>query len=313
MIYANIRSEDEESFCLVSPDGKSFLSWALLREQFPNEKVIQGVKSLLDFIESSEVLVPFLESKKGVLDSIGFQEFEERKFAKPFQPKSFRDFYCFEEHVKKGRAGRGLEMIPAWYEFPVFYYSNHLSIRGPGDDIPYPKSSEKLDYELEIGCILGKSVKDASLEEARDAIFGYCLVNDFSARDFQKQEMPLNMGPAKGKDFATSFGPVIIGKEEIEDRRASKGYDLKLSAYVNSSKMSEGNWQTIHYSFEEMIVRASQNCELKAGELLGSGTLGAGCLMELNIDREKALWLKPGDFIELKWDDLFVLRNRIAE
>src|SRR5690606_25003554 len=133
----------------------------------------------------------------------------------PFQPKSFRDFYAFEEHVKNGRKSRGMEMIPEWYEFPTFYYSNHLNIRGPNADILYPTGSTEVDFEMELGCVVGRRARNLSSENAGSAIFGYCLLNDFSARDFQRQEMKLNLGPSKGKDFGTSFGPIIYTAAEL--------------------------------------------------------------------------------------------------
>ena len=125
-------------------------------------------------------------------------------------PTSMRDGYAFRQHVESARRNRGLEMIPEWYEAPIFYYSNHLSFRGPFDDIAYPKDSQELDLELEIACVIGREIRNANLEEARAAIFGYSLVNDWTARDFQRFEMKVNMGPTKGKDFATSFGSYII-------------------------------------------------------------------------------------------------------
>lgn len=226
------------------------------------------------------------------------------------QPKSFRDFYAFEQHVKTARRNRGLDMIPEWYEIPVFYFSNHLAIRGPEEEIAKPKGCGKLDYELEIACVIGKEGRDISAEDADGFIFGYCILNDWSARDFQQKEMKVGLGPAKGKDFATSIGPFIVTADELTGQKEGKGFNLAMSARVNGEILSKGNMKDIHYSFAEMIERASAGTTLYPGELIGSGTVGTGCILELGEKVHR--WLEPGDVVELEIEKLGVLRNTIV-
>lgn len=234
----------------------------------------------------------------------------------PF-PRSVRDFYAFEQHVKAARALRGLEMVPEWYEVPVFYFSNHNAIFGPDDDIPKPRATQELDYELEIACVIGKPGRDIPVEEAESYIAGYMIMNDWSARDIQRKEMKLNLGPAKGKDFATSFGPALVTPDELEDRRIVREgqgsvYNLAMTARINGREFSRGNFKDIYYTFAQMIAYASQDTMLYPGDVLGSGTVGTGCILELRPETTGG-WLKPGDVVELEVERLGVLRNRIVE
>jgi len=286
---------------VLSPKGDAFYSWADYAKYFPQDKTITETKNLLDFVKRTEPLTSHLKRNLGAFEKLPKFEISEKDWQLPFTPLMFRDFYCFEEHVKNARKGRGLEMIPEWYEAPIFYYSNHLSFRGPFDDIAYPKDSQELDLELEIACVIGREIRNANLEEARAAIFGYSLVNDWTARDFQRFEMKVNMGPTKGKDFATSFGSYIITPDEIESIRSQKGYDVEVVAEINGEVLTQRNWKHIQYSFEEMLVRASKNCTIYPGEVIASGTIGGGCLMEHNVLKNEKRWLKKGDVVTLKW------------
>ncbi|GEB34366.1 fumarylacetoacetate hydrolase family protein [Brevibacillus sp. FSL K6-0770] len=231
------------------------------------------------------------------------------------RPASFRDFYAFEAHVKTARARRGLDMIPEWYRFPVFYFSNAAAFLGPDASIQQPKATEWLDYELEVACVIGKAGADIPPERAHEHIAGFCILNDWSARDIQREEVKVGLGPAKGKDFATSMGPWLVTPEELEDVRVAgaKGerYDLTMVARVNGVEYSRGNLLDIHYTFAEMIARASQDCMLYPGDVIGSGTVGTGCILELGP--EQYGWLKPGDVVELEVERLGVLRNTISE
>jgi len=226
-------------------------------------------------------------------------------------PRSFRDFYAFEQHVKTARENRGLKMIPEWYEFPVFYFSNHLAIKGPGEDIVKPKECEWLDYELEIACIIGKEGRNIPEDLADEYIFGYCILNDWSARDLQRREMKVGLGPAKGKDFSTSIGPWIVTKDELDPLKVGKGFNLSMKARVNGNLLSEGNVKDLFYTFSEMIARASQGVTLYPGEIIGSGTVGTGCILELGGEIHR--WLEPGDQVELEIDQLGVLKNTIID
>ncbi|MBX3065814.1 MAG: fumarylacetoacetate hydrolase family protein [Anaerolineae bacterium] len=226
--------------------------------------------------------------------------------------RSLRDFYAFEAHVKNARARRGLEMLPAWYEFPAFYFSNHGVIAKNDDVILYPRYTDELDYELEVAAVIGKAGINISAAEADSYIAGYTIMNDWSARDIQRREMAIGLGPAKAKDFATSLGPFLITPDEIEDRRAGKGYDLYMVARRNGKELSRGNWKDIHWSFAEMIARASEDVMLYPGDVLGSGTVGTGCILELGPENAGG-WLQSGDVIELEVERFGVLRNVIGE
>ncbi|MEH7350344.1 fumarylacetoacetate hydrolase family protein [Gottfriedia acidiceleris] len=227
------------------------------------------------------------------------------------KPQSIRDFYAFEEHVKTARGRRGLEMIPEWYDVPVFYFTNHRAVIGPEDYVSIPTNCKKMDFELEIACIIGKEGKDIPVEEADDYILGYTILNDWSARDIQAHEVKVGLGPSKGKDFATSLGPCIVTKDEIEKFRSGKSYDLKMTAAVNGKVISSGNFSTIYYSVPELISHASKNVTLYPGDVIGSGTVGTGCILELG--EEKHRWLEDGDVVELSITGLGTLRNTVRK
>jgi len=227
-------------------------------------------------------------------------------------PPIIRDFYAFEDHVKGARARRGLQMPEEWYEFPAFYYSNPAMLYGQNDQIPYPSYTKTLDYELEVACIIGKSGINIREEEAETHIAGYTIMNDWSARDIQQPEMKIGLGPAKAKDFATSLGPWLVTPDELQDKKIGSGkFDLQMKATINGKQLSDGNMNKMHWTFPQMIARASQSVELRVGEIFGSGTVGTGSLLELG--QEVHPWLKPGDRVELEVERLGVLRNRIIE
>lgn len=229
-------------------------------------------------------------------------------------PPTMRDFYAFEQHVASARAKRGLGMIPEWYEIPTFYFTNTSEIYGHDEPVPYPVGSKELDIELEIACVIGREGKDIAPEEAADYIAGYTIMNDWSARDFQRLDMKLNLGPGKGKDFATSLGPWLVTPDELAGRRigsgASERYDMSMIARVDGKEISRGNFKQIHYSFEQMIAYASRNTRLRPGDVLGSGTVGTGCLLEIGTDVHP--WFQSGETIELEIDGLGILRNKIS-
>jgi fumarylacetoacetate (FAA) hydrolase len=227
-------------------------------------------------------------------------------------PPVIRDFYAFEDHVKAARARRGLGMPKEWYEFPAFYYSNPGKVYGPNEDIPCPAYTKAMDYELEIACVLGKTGVDIKENEAESFIAGYTIMNDWSARDIQAKEMKIGLGPAKAKDFATSFGPWIVTPDELQDRKSGQGrFDLAMKARVNGKELSHGNMSSMHWTFSQMIARASQAVEVQPGDVFGSGTVGTGSLLELGQDVHR--WLRPGDEVELEINRLGTLRNRIIE
>src|SRR5260370_1798830 len=233
------------------------------------------------------------------------------------EPPSVRDFYAFEQHVKSARAKRGLGMIPEWYEVPIFYFTNNSEIYGHDEEVPYPVGSEELDIELEIACVIGREGKNIPVEEAASYIAGYTIMNDWSARDFQRRDMKLNLGPGKGKDFATSLGPWLVTPDELAPYHVGAGltpalerYDMTMLARVNGKESSRGHFRDIFYNFPSVIAWASQNARLRVGDVLGSGTVGTGCLLELGTEVHP--WFQRGDEIELEIEGIGVLRNRIA-
>lgn len=245
-------------------------------------------------------------------ERIAWKETEARLLPPLPRPMGLRDFCAFEQHVAATRASRGQEIPAAWYEFPMFYFSNPNAAYGPEEIVPLPSYSQALDYELEVACVIGQPGRDIPADRAGAFIFGYTVFNDWSARDEQKKELQVSLGPAKGKDFAASFGPAIVTADELEDRATDRlgVYDLEMVARVNGEERSKGNWKDIHYSFGEMIARASADVFLLAGEILGSGTVGSGSLLELT--EGEGPWLRAGDVVELEVERIGTLRNIVG-
>jgi 2-keto-4-pentenoate hydratase/2-oxohepta-3-ene-1,7-dioic acid hydratase in catechol pathway len=231
------------------------------------------------------------------------------------RPPSVRDFYAFEQHVKTARAGRGLEMDPDWYELPVFYFSNPSALVGHGAAVSVPPGSAELDFELEVAAVIGPGGTDLSVAEAERHIAGYTVMNDWSARDIQRREMKLGLGPAKGKDFATSLGPWLVTPDELSVHSAGsrKAFDLTMTASVNGREYSRASLADIHWSFAEMVAYASRSSRVVAGDVIGSGTCGTGCILELSLVHGSAAypWLRPGDQVALEVEGLGRLANAI--
>ena len=239
-------------------------------------------------------------------------------------PNSLRDAYAFRQHVETSRKNRGLEMIKEFDEFPVFYFSNHNAIYGPQDEIKcMPSHFEKLDFELEIAIVIGKEGRNLKANEASSYIAGYMIMNDVSARGLQMKEMKLNLGPAKGKDFASVIGPYLVTPDEIKDKLIDKGehgsiYDLKMSCFLNNQLVSEGNFKDMNWTFEQIIERVSYGTTIYPGDIIGSGTVGTGCLLELNgtgkikNSNYNEVWLKEGDVVKMKIDKLGEISNKIV-
>jgi fumarylacetoacetate (FAA) hydrolase len=276
------------------------------------KSVIQIVKEGMEHRGMLEAVAkPYLEGK--MPEDWPSWKLDEVTIYPPIMPASLRDFYAFEQHVKTANQNRGRDVPKEWYEFPVFYFSNHTEIFGHGDTIPYPAGSEALDYELEVACVIGKAGRDIQAEDAEKYIFGYMIYNDWSARDIQRKEMAVGLGPAKSKDFAQSFGPYLVTPDELADCHTGRPgvYDLEMVARVNGVERSRGNWKDLHWSFGQMIERASQGVTLQPGDVIGSGTVGTGCLLETT--KGNGPWLQPGDVVELEIERLGVLRNVVGE
>lgn len=233
-------------------------------------------------------------------------------------PTSMRDGYAFKQHVEAARRNRGLDMIPEFYEIPIFYFTNHQAVYGPGDIPVMPKHEEQLDFELECAIVIGKQGRNISAADADAHIAGYMVMNDWSARALQMQEMKLNLGPAKGKDFATSIGPWLVTREELAQHRIAtphgETYDLKMTTRLNGADVSHGNVKDMTFTFAQIIERASYGVTLYPGDVIGSGTCGTGCFLELNGSKvyDPPLWLKPGDVVECEIDGLGILTNTVV-
>jgi fumarylacetoacetate (FAA) hydrolase len=251
---------------------------------------------------------------EGVLDELRFS-IADVQLLPPVYPRSFRDFYAFEQHVMNARMKRGLEMVPEWYDAPVFYFSNTASIIGPNAPVHKPVETNELDYELEVAVVIGREGGDIPLEEADDYIAGFTILNDWSARDVQRREMKVGLGPAKGKDFATTTGPYLVTPDSLEgrivDRSRGNRYDLVMTASVNGQEYSRGNLRDMRWTFAELIAEASRNTILKPGDLIGSGTVGTGCITEFPDGTYP--WLHPGDSVRLEVEPLGALENTVVE
>ncbi len=242
-------------------------------------------------------------------------------------PTSCRDGYAFRQHVETARRNRGVEMIPEFDQFPVFYFTNHNAVFGEGDIVVEDDHLERLDFELEAAVVINKRGKNIKSHEADSFIAGYMVMNDLSARRLQSEEMKLNLGPAKGKDFATTIGPYLVTTDELETFKITSPvgnkYDLEMKAYHNGKQVSEGNLKDMNWTFAQIIERASYGVEIFPGDIIGSGTVGTGCYLELNdtwaLEAKAAgkeftpIWLKENDIIELEIAGLGRLSNKIIK
>ncbi|MBU0982531.1 MAG: fumarylacetoacetate hydrolase family protein [candidate division Zixibacteria bacterium] len=255
----------------------------------------------------------------------------DRKSIKPLapvpHPPSCRDAYAFRQHVATARRNRGVDMIPEFDQYPVFYFTNHNAVIGEGELVVESDHLLKLDFELEAAIVIGKRGRNIASKEADSYIAGYTIMNDFSARVLQMEEMKLNLGPAKGKDFATAIGPWLVTPDELEKYRTSSEfgdrYDLRMTAHHNGRLISDGNMNQMNWTFAEIIERASYGVDLYPGDVIGSGTVGTGCYLELNGtaaleakqrgEEFSPTWLQVGDTIELEMTGLGRLSHRIVK
>jgi|tagenome__1003787_1003787.scaffolds.fasta_scaffold20919048_2 fumarylacetoacetate (FAA) hydrolase len=268
------------------------------------------VDALADLVEAFS---PRDDDDEAILDA------EDLDFGPPIlRPPSFRDFYAFERHVGTMWSRRGAEIPEAWYRLPIFYFSNVSEVRGPGDPVWAPRGSEELDYELELAAIIDTPVHDLAAERGEEAIGGYAILNDWSARDLQRDETTVRLGPAKGKDFAVSIGPWLVTPDELADRRqpGSTMPDIAMTATIRTGdgsvvETSRGTLASAHHGFGSMIARASADVHLRPGDILGTGTVGGGCLLEI---REGTLgrYLEPGDEVTLEVERLGMLVTPIV-
>jgi fumarylacetoacetate (FAA) hydrolase len=243
----------------------------------------------------------------------------------PF-PSSCRDGYAFRQHVEAARRNRGAQMIPEFDQYPIFYFSNHHTVQGPGEIKCMPDHFEKLDFELEVAIVITKMGRNIKAAEADEYIAGLMIMNDMSARRLQMEEMLLNLGPAKGKDFATVTGPCLVTPDELEEfetaakeNHTGKSWNLSMKCFVNGTQVSEGNVADMDWTFAEIIERCSYGVTLYPGDIIGSGTVGTGCFLELNGTGKlndpnyQEQWLQEGDVVEMEIDGLGKLTNTIVK
>ena len=241
-------------------------------------------------------------------------------------PTSCRDGYAFRQHVAAARRNRKVDMIPEFDQYPIFYFTNHNSIQGPGDIVCMPDHFEKLDFELEAAIVICKPGRNIPAAEADEYIGGLMIMNDISARKLQREEMLLNLGPAKGKDFSTVIGPMLVTLDELEqyevpckENHAGKAWNLDMKCWVNGVQVSRGNVNDMDWTFAEIIERCSYGVQLMPGDIIGSGTVGTGCFLELNGTGKlndpnyTEQWLQEGDLVEMEIDGLGKLSNTIVK
>ena len=294
----------------------------LNKDSLINLNVFFGEICLLELIQLpdwKELII-----KKTKLNNLTTHNLEEVKLLAPIpRPNSLRDAYAFRQHVETSRRNRGLEMSKEFDDFPVFYFSNHNAIFGPTDNIEcMPSHFEKLDYELEIAILIGKEGINVKAENAKEYIAGFMIMNDMSSRGLQMKEMKLNLGPAKGKDFASVLGPYLVTPDELSGNIINEdgngcNYDLQMTCSLNGKLLSRGNLKDMAWSFEKIIERVSYGATIYPGDIIGSGTVGTGCLLEINgTNKLKSsdfteVWLKENDVVEMEIEKLGKITNKI--
>lgn len=305
-------------------NGKEIVDLALAVETLKISRQTELFSNIQSFIENHSSLIPIAKAvqqtwEKGSLPKeILYAEKSTTLISPVPRPLSMRDGYAFRQHVESARKGRGLPMIPEFDNFPVFYFTNALAVTGPGV-LPVQKLAlQDLDFELEVAVVIGKKGKNIPASKADDHIFGYMIMNDWSARAFQREEMKLNLGPAKGKDFATALGPYLVTRDELAKYAVpgpnGERHNLRMQAWLNEQKVSDGNVKDMNWTFGQILERASYGVTLHPGEVIGSGTVGTGCFMELNGSKiTNNLWVKPGDRMILEVEGLGRLENQVTE
>ena len=294
----------------------------LNKDSLINLNVFFGEISLLELIQLPDWKELIINKTKS--NNLITHKLEEVKLLAPIpRPNSLRDAYAFRQHVETSRRNRGLEMIKEFDDFPVFYFSNHNAIFGPNDDIEcMPSHFEKLDYELEIAILIGKEGRNIKAKNAKEYITGFMIMNDMSSRGLQMKEMKLNLGPAKGKDFASVLGPYLVTPDEllgnvVNEDDSGCNYNLEMTCSVNGKLLSKGNLKDMAWSFEKIIERVSYGATIYPGDIIGSGTVGTGCLLEINGTNKlkhsdfTEMWLKENDVVEMEIENLGKITNKI--
>lgn len=284
-------------------------------------ELLQGEEGEME--KAREVELKIKEGKTGLP---GFAWSELVVVAPVPEPTSCRDGYAFRQHVEAARRNRKVEMIPEFDEYPIFYFTNHNAIQGPGEIWCMPDHFQQLDFELEAAIVIGKKGRNIRAAEADRYIAGYMIMNDMSARTLQMEEMKLNLGPAKGKDFSTVIGPYLVTPDELAPQlvapkpgHVGNRYDLEMKCFVNGIQVSQGNVAQMDWTFAEIIERCAYGVDILPGDVIGSGTVGTGCFLELNGTGKlndpnyPVQWLREGDVVEMTIDGLGCLSNTIRK
>ena len=311
-------------------DNRSYLGMLVNDLIYPIQKIDNAIpNTMLEFLRAGELAMNQAKQIQQRIVSGDYAEYATpinlTKLEAPLpNPTSCRDGYAFRQHVAAARRNRKVEMIPEFDQYPIFYFTNHNSIQGPGDIFCMPDHFDKLDFELEAAVVIGKSGRNIKAEDADNYIAGYLIMNDMSARTLQMEEMLLNLGPAKGKDFSTVIGPYLVTPDELEAFKIApkpghigNNYNLEMKCWVNGELLSTGNMGDMDWTFAEIIERCAYGVNIQPGEVIGSGTVGTGCLLELNgtgllhNPEYKPQWLKDGDVVTMEITGLGKLENTI--
>lgn len=322
MKLVTYRKEEQDQLALIV-DGKLY-DTDLLHSDLPI--------SMAMFLNYWDYVYPLAlaaekQIKNGMLKSIVGTPIADVLLMAPVpHPTSCRDGYAFRQHVAAARRNRKVDMIPEFDQYPIFYFTNHNSIQGPGEIVCMPDHFEKLDFELEAAIVINRHGRNIKAADADEYIAGLMIMNDMSARRLQMEEMLLNLGPAKGKDFSTVIGPMLVTLDELEqyeipckEGHTGKNWNLPMKCWVNGVQVSEGNLGDMDWTFAEIIERCSYGVNLYAGDVIGSGTVGTGCFLELNGTGKlndpnyQEQWLQPGDVVEMEIEGLGLLKNNIVK
>jgi fumarylacetoacetate (FAA) hydrolase len=285
--------------------------------------------SMREFLKAGETAMQAAKAVETTLlsnDHSGIPANDVTLLAPVPEPTSCRDGYAFRQHVASARRNRKVDMIPEFDQYPIFYFTNHNAIQGPGEIWCMPDHFQKLDFELEAAIVIGKKGRNIKAAEADDYIAGYMIMNDMSARTLQMEEMLLNLGPAKGKDFSTVIGPWLVTPDELEAYKipckpghTGNAYNLQMKCWVNGIEVSSGNVGDMDWTFAEIVERCAYGVDILPGDVIGSGTVGTGCFLELNgtgllnDPNFKPQWLQPGDVVEMDITGLGHLSNTIQK
>ena len=315
--------KDERDHLAMLVDGRLY-DMEMLHPDLP-----VSMAMFLNYWEDVMPLAKAVEQriKEGLVRNVMSVSFEDAEVLAPVpHPTSCRDGYAFRQHVAAARRNRNVDMIPEFDQYPIFYFTNHNSIQGPGEVLCMADHFEKLDFELEAAIVINKPGRNLRAEDADEYIGGLMIMNDVSARKLQMEEMLLNLGPAKGKDFATTIGPMLVTLDELaeyeipcKDGHTGKNWNLNMVCSVNGIEVSRGNLGDMDWTFAELIERASYGVNLYPGDIIGSGTVGTGCFLELNGTGKfndpdyKEQWLQEGDVVNMEIDGLGMLSNTMVK